>query len=252
MALSENINALEKAKFVEFSGETAVRVYVVNQSSGGVGSSSPSNYGLVQIPNGQDNLDITFLTEMLNTDYTVVLTIQTDEQNPTVLSYLISDKTTTGFKANFNAPADSDLYFVNYIIEGVTVGTPQDTLTQQTGDARYYTRVLLDGGQLDTRYYTETEIDNLLASVIIPNITSHSINFLNEQNKATLTVLDASASSTYLYSAFSDDEDLRIQGVSFYVENIVNGVSFDIVGIAPQMASGQYTIKVKREVVSVN
>lgn len=33
------------------------------------------------------------------------------------------------------------------------------------GDARYYTKSLLNGGQLDTRYYTETEIDSLLNTV---------------------------------------------------------------------------------------
>ena len=30
------------------------------------------------------------------------------------------------------------------------------------GDARYYTKTLLDNGQLDNRYYTETEIDSML------------------------------------------------------------------------------------------
>lgn len=32
------------------------------------------------------------------------------------------------------------------------------------GDARYYTKALLDGGQLDSRYYTEAEITSLLAN----------------------------------------------------------------------------------------
>lgn len=36
--------------------------------------------------------------------------------------------------------------------------------TDARGDARYYTKTLLDGGQLDTRYYTEGEIDALLAA----------------------------------------------------------------------------------------
>ena len=34
--------------------------------------------------------------------------------------------------------------------------------TDARGDARYYTKTLLDGGQLDDRYYTETEVDDLL------------------------------------------------------------------------------------------
>ena len=33
MALPENINTLEKAKFLEFLGETAIKVVVVNQQN---------------------------------------------------------------------------------------------------------------------------------------------------------------------------------------------------------------------------
>ena len=35
--------------------------------------------------------------------------------------------------------------------------------TDTRGDVRYYTKALLDGGQLDDRYYTESEIDSSLA-----------------------------------------------------------------------------------------
>ena len=31
------------------------------------------------------------------------------------------------------------------------------------GDARYYTKTLLNAGQLDTRYYTESEVDSFIA-----------------------------------------------------------------------------------------
>jgi len=33
-----------------------------------------------------------------------------------------------------------------------------------THDSRYYTAVLLDGGQLDSRYYTEAEVDAAIAA----------------------------------------------------------------------------------------
>lgn len=49
---------------------------------------------------------------------------------------------------------------------GALTGLADDDHTQYhtdaRGDARYYTKTLLDSGQLDTRYYTETEIDTLL------------------------------------------------------------------------------------------
>lgn len=41
------------------------------------------------------------------------------------------------------------------------------------GDIRYYTKALLDAGQLDNRYYTETESDDLLAAKVTRN---HLIN----------------------------------------------------------------------------
>lgn len=50
---------------------------------------------------------------------------------------------------------------------GTLTGLASDDHTQYhndaRGDARYYTQTLLDGGQLDTRYFTETEVTNALA-----------------------------------------------------------------------------------------
>lgn len=60
-----------------------------------------------------------------------------------------------------------------YSFEGVTdhgalTGLLDDDhpqyLNETRGDIRYYTKVQLDGGQLDTRYYTEAEINTLLAT----------------------------------------------------------------------------------------
>jgi hypothetical protein len=49
---------------------------------------------------------------------------------------------------------------------GSLTGLADDDHTQYhnntRGDARYYTKTLLDGGQLDNRYYTETEVNNAL------------------------------------------------------------------------------------------
>jgi hypothetical protein len=55
---------------------------------------------------------------------------------------------------------------VGVLDHGALTGLGDDDHTQYhndtRGDARYYTKTLLDAGQLDTRYYTETEINNLV------------------------------------------------------------------------------------------
>lgn len=53
---------------------------------------------------------------------------------------------------------------------GLLTGLADDDHTQYLnntrGDARYYTKTLLDGGQLDNRYFTETEVNNLVAGYL--------------------------------------------------------------------------------------
>ncbi|MBA7704287.1 hypothetical protein ES703_113089 [subsurface metagenome] len=49
-------------------------------------------------------------------------------------------------------------------LEWITPGTDHNH------DARYYTKTLLDAGQLDTRYYTETEIDAKLLDIKITSV----------------------------------------------------------------------------------
>ena len=113
MALSENINALEKAKFVEFSGETAVRVYVVNPSGGG---SSVKNFGIESILNGQDYATIVFDTAMTDTNYSSIINIECDDSNPIFLNYIVTNKSTLGMTVKLNAPVDSDNYSVSYAV----------------------------------------------------------------------------------------------------------------------------------------
>ena len=78
---------------------------------------------------------------------------------------------------------DGDLYCDNITITGTLTGADHGNLiglsdddhpqyhNDTRGDARYYTQSVLNAGQLDTRYYTETEVDNLflgLASDFLP------------------------------------------------------------------------------------
>jgi hypothetical protein len=64
---------------------------------------------------------------------------------------------------------------VEDIDHGVLFGLDQDDHlqyhTDTRGDIRYYTKTLLDSGQLDNRYYTESEVDTLLSS---KSDTSHT------------------------------------------------------------------------------
>ena len=71
--------------------------------------------------------------------------------------------------------SDTTIHFTEGSIDhGSISGLAGDDHTQYLnntrGDVRYYTKTLLDGGQLDTRYYTETEVNSLLTGY---SLTSH-------------------------------------------------------------------------------
>jgi hypothetical protein len=58
------------------------------------------------------------------------------------------------------------------------------------GDIRYYTKTSLDGGQLDSRYYTETETDTLLATKQSSDSTLTSLAAYNTNGLLTQTAAD--------------------------------------------------------------
>lgn len=66
---------------------------------------------------------------------------------------------------NASGVIDTSMYTPGVTDHGALTGLADDDHTQYhndtRGDARYYTKTLLDGGQLDNRYYTETEVDAL-------------------------------------------------------------------------------------------
>lgn len=64
------------------------------------------------------------------------------------------------------------------------------------GDIRYYTKTLLIGGALDTRYYTETEIDNLLALKSDVGHT-HTANQITDFTFAVTNHVDVAANSAH-------------------------------------------------------
>lgn len=95
---------------------------------------------------------------------------------------------------------------------GALTGLSDDDHTQYhndtRGDLRYYTQSLLDAGQLDTRYYTETEVDTLLSGKaddphthVLADITdvtalAAEINLLDLSGLTSGWVLAATTSST--------------------------------------------------------
>lgn len=62
------------------------------------------------------------------------------------------------------------------------------------GDARYYTKASLNAGQLDNRYYTETEVDNLVSSSVV---TDHGgLTGLGDDDHTIYTKADGSRAFT--------------------------------------------------------
>jgi len=69
-----------------------------------------------------------------------------------------------------------------------------------------------------------------------------------EDSYAKVTVLTASVLTASIVSVTPsgvatvdhDTDDYNVENISGYVSNIVNGVSFDIIGVAPNGSWGQY------------
>lgn len=77
------------------------------------------------------------------------------------------------------------------------------------------------------------------------------VDFENENNNATITIMNALLTNSsikgisFLPQNTSETslEDFSLNGVTFTIQNIIDNVSFDIVGTATNEASGNYTVK---------
>lgn len=121
MALPENINTLEKTKFTEDSeGNTAVNVVIKEGLNiiNIVGDGIVRNYGIVNIAILSDYVDITFTNAMANTNYSVIVTFQTEEVIPMFINCIVQNKTINSMRIKFNAPVDSSNYFLSYVVIG--------------------------------------------------------------------------------------------------------------------------------------
>lgn len=77
------------------------------------------------------------------------------------------------------------------------------------------------------------------------------LNFFNEEDKALITVSNTSITNSNIKSfsfipvetSETSLDDFSLNGLSFSISNIIDNVSFDIIGTAINDASGNYTIK---------
>lgn len=113
------------------------------------------------------------------------LTGLTDDDHPQYLKSDGSRNLTSAISYNSHPAFSSatqliDKKYVDDALSGLTTdhgaltGLSDDDHSQyhndSRGDNRYYTKTLLDAGQLDSRYYTETEINTLLAANIYTDL----------------------------------------------------------------------------------
>lgn len=70
-----------------------------------------------------------------------------------------------------------------------------------------------------------------------------SVNFGVEQNIVELVVVDALIKNSSVVTFINNNEELNLQSVSFYAKDVVEGVGYTVVGVAPECASGIYGIK---------
>lgn len=87
--------------------------------SGGSGGNLSGVANSAVITNGSSSVAVTFSSAFATTNYAIVANVRnTTDPNPIFLDIVDTVKSTSGFTATFNAPADSANYFVEYIAVG--------------------------------------------------------------------------------------------------------------------------------------
>ena len=112
MALDLNINTLEKKKFAEFLGETCIRVFVANPTEG----NSVKNYGRESIIDGEDYATVIFSKQMLSTNYTAMVSIETNDADPIFFGHVVKNKTINGMTIQLNAPVNNSSYYIDWAV----------------------------------------------------------------------------------------------------------------------------------------
>lgn len=86
--------------------------------------------------------------------------------------------------------------------------------TDTRGDIRYYTKTLLNAGQLDTRYYTETEVDDFLSDKqdLSEKNANNGYAGLNASGKLSNTVIPDLAITDFLGEVANETAMLLLSG----------------------------------------
>lgn len=88
---------------------------------GSGGGSASTRAGAATVTIATQFTDVTFSSSFPDTSYSLVTSItNTVDADPIWIQIVSTVKTTTGFRAYYNAPADSANYFLEYIAIGNT------------------------------------------------------------------------------------------------------------------------------------
>lgn len=128
-----------------------------------------------QKTNAKTNLDLQNVENTSDLNKVVSTATQTalNGKANTSHTHALSDLTQTGATNGQVVTWNGSAWVASTPVTGVNnhaglTGLGNDDHTQYhndtRGDARYYTKTLLDAGQLDTRYYTQSEVDTLLTA----------------------------------------------------------------------------------------
>lgn len=181
----------------------------------------PSGAGTVPLYSGVFNENLSSYVNGTETHFTLANTAVTDslsvyyngiKQTPT---YFVVDGNNGGFTTTF-VPASGDNLVVDYMTlqaasayltydHGQLTGLLDDDHdiyhTDARGDSRYYTKTLLDAGQLDNRYYTEGEVDILIGQTLSSGIFQNLGDLLVGTGAGSFNILPAGSDNQVLVVA---------------------------------------------------
>jgi len=121
---ANRISTVNGANVVVNSGQIATFIYDGSQmlwiaASGSGSGSSGGQAGEVALSSGSTSVNVTFGSPQSSTIYAVIAQmLNSVDVNPEFQPITITDKTTTGFIATWNAPLDTSNYLLDYIVSG--------------------------------------------------------------------------------------------------------------------------------------
>lgn len=117
-------------------------------------------YGRVNIPIFQDYIDVDFSPKATGLNTPILLSIETDDNRPIFLNYLIKQRSASTFTVYFNAPVDSANYYLNYYIAQNAMATMVQTGKESIPPAQNFVDVVFDYPMTDINYFITASIEN--------------------------------------------------------------------------------------------